>query len=490
MNKSLKFGELLDLEFFLEQDRAVEPAVLMDRDRQLGLEAAASGIERSEWLKHWLAARRRVFTAALPSQLLRQAKAVLRGVASIFGLCLGAGLCRGLLTYTGVEPVNISLFLVVAVLPQILLVFLGAAAFAGSGIPTLVGLVPLWRVIAFGFKRLTGTQSAPGAELLRIMFQGHGPYRTMFFWECLRIVQLAGVFFVLGMLGMFLGSILTLDLAFGWQSTLQVGASGMARFVAVLATPWSWLTGLAAVPDYAQIEGSRIVLKDGISTLSSSDLTAWWPFLAMTLCCYALIPRMFLLVAAGIRLKKLEHTFVHPAIGILRDRMSAPRIVAEQPQEAPREALPIRAEQMVESPVVEGACGCVLILSEELQGRIAPEGFRDVALRLCGYGLSATIWVDLEGGLDPHIAANFQWQGGMERYLLVLEAWQPPIREIVQHLHDFIRARARARVMVVLLGRPAGGEWLTTPVAGDVRIWTEALRRISPDIVVHPMEQA
>ena len=136
------------------------------------------------------------------------------------------------------------------------------------------------------------------------------------------------------------------DLAFGWQSTLRVGAEGMGAVVSLLALPWSWLPpqwGL--VPDLAQIEGSRIVLKDGIAALASADLAAWWPFLAMCLLLYAVLPRLVLLSLTHSCLRRLEREGVHPDLARIADRMRSPLVGGSEAGESVHAPLPVATTQ-------------------------------------------------------------------------------------------------------------------------------------------------
>ena len=77
--------------------------------------------------------------------------------------------------------------------------------------------------------------------------------------------------------------VVTADIAFGWQSTIQFSSDAVYTFVKIFSLPWSWIEPLSIVnPTYAQIQGSRMVLKDGIYHLATPDLVSWWPFLLLS----------------------------------------------------------------------------------------------------------------------------------------------------------------------------------------------------------------
>ncbi len=65
--------------------------------------------------------------------------------------------------------------------------------------------------------------------------------------------------------------------------------------------------------------------------------------------------------------------------------------------------------------------------------------------------------------------------------MLVVEAWQPPIREALLAVAALGRDNEAGRsVHAALVGRPAGGTWLTAPTDTERRVWTEALARLAP----------
>ena len=98
-----------------------------------------------------------------------------------------------------------------------------------------------------------------------------------------------GIGFNLGVLGATLSKVVFSDMAFAWQSTLQLSPELLAELVRWVALPWSWIVP-QAYPTLSQIQGSQMVLKEGIAHLSSANLTAWWPFLCCSVAVYGLLP--------------------------------------------------------------------------------------------------------------------------------------------------------------------------------------------------------
>ncbi|MCI5212559.1 MAG: DUF2868 domain-containing protein, partial [Candidatus Electrothrix sp. ATG2] len=152
-------------------------------------------------------------------------------------------------------------------------------------------------------------------------------YGLLFLRPFFLVVQLFGVSFNTGVLAATLFKVIGADLAFGWQSTLQVTPSSVYDLVHWISLPWSWLPD-PFTPTLSQIEGSRLVLKDGIYHLINADLTSWWPFLCLSVFCYGLLPRLALLLFGTLR-QRLDLVRLDFQQGCLRQplhRMRTPQV--------------------------------------------------------------------------------------------------------------------------------------------------------------------
>jgi hypothetical protein len=489
MKHGMHLGDYLDLEWFLEQDKAAAPGQILERDRKLGLAALAESVSPELYGQFWLAQRREQDAGTLPSGILATLMTVLGWVLACSGLLAGISLVRGLLLYSGAEPVNVSVFLLLAVFPQAGLCLLAAGMLVARALGRGELRIPLRRLLDLLWRR-PGLLS-PQAGFVRALFLSRGWPARMLAWDSLRRLHLGGLCLAAGSLAGMIVSVAVTDLAFGWQSTLQVGAQGMHGLVSTLALPWSWLpTHWGLAPSLSQIEGSRIILKDGISTLANADLIAWWPFLSMCIFSYALLPRLLLVVLSHRALRRVERDFVHPDLGRIVDRMRAPRLGSATAGERASTPLPLGGSldrKDVEGAVASaagGEVGCVLLLPPELQGRIGNEALGELALRVCGYPLSRVFPVALDAEEIRQLlaeCAGFAWTGGHERFVVLVEGWQPPIRENLQALNFLgLEGGGSRSLTLVLAGRPAGGNWLTAPSGAEQEMWTEAVARLAP----------
>ena len=323
-----RIPDFLDLEYFFIQDKQLEEKegirMLRDRDRKFYLNDIAPDFEATEadreWLIYrWLQEQRKRENRAqngqalLPGRMWYELYGLFWSVFSFMAMAAGASLCYSFLTYTGKQPVNVSLFFLVFVGFQFLILlslFFAAIIRKIRGLDLRSSLLLsfvnkglnsfLFRLRKYGLDKMSGmrrSQCAAALAAVRARGKGYGP---LFFWPLFLLFQLFGIAFNFGVLGALLVKVATSDLAFGWQSTIQLSSAFVFRIVQWLAFPWSWLLGSISYPGLEQIEGSRMILKDGFYHLASEDLVSWWPFLCLAICCYCLLPRIILFIVGSI----------------------------------------------------------------------------------------------------------------------------------------------------------------------------------------------
>ena len=110
MEHGMPLGDHLDLEWFLEKDREADPLKTLERDRGLGLQAVAAAVPVEAFGAYWLARRRQGEAGTLPSRQLEQVMLLCRWALACIGALAGISLIRGLLLYSGSDPVNVSVF--------------------------------------------------------------------------------------------------------------------------------------------------------------------------------------------------------------------------------------------------------------------------------------------------------------------------------------------------------------------------------------------
>jgi len=512
----------MDLEFLLESDRALPGRELDERDQALfrdHIAPQAGGAERPllanrSWvLRQWVEARRHGQEASLPGPMLAHAWRLLTKFGSVLLLCAGAGAAAQLLHYDGRQPVNVAAYFAWFVILQVALVlvalgvfWLRRTSFLAAERSLLTGLMGwAWTSLTRWLNRHL-LERAPGErrQQLRAFFgtasSRSRPYRLLPVWPLAGLLQWLGICFNVGVLVTTLALVMFSDRAFGWQSAVDVTPEQVHAAIRALALPWSWLfpEGQGA-PTLEQVEGSRIILKDGIRRLATANLAAWWPFLCLAVLTYGLVPRVLLLLLCrlqeGRALRRLS--FRHVACDRLFERLTAPSVSSQgEGRERERQRLPNEPFQpgapLPESTRTAPENGALLLLDPDLHAnldeatlrRALEDRFRLRIVACHPVGLNAT---EL-GPVLPELR-EWPWPQGEATLVVVQEAWEPPIAEMLGGLRLLRRTWGEeARLLLVLVGRAEPGHAPAPVRASDLRIWErETAALADPMLRVEPL---
>lgn len=483
MKKTLHIRDLLDILHFLTRDEERAEAIghaEVDEANRRCVENLADADNRGR-LACWLAARRQP-ESRLPGDFFGPASTLLSFVLAACALTAGYGGVFSFLAYTGTEPVNVLVFVVLFVLIQGLLalgsalplVFRGKAPSRLSPFGVMVGHL-LTRGIEKGVKRLPGERRTEVLGLWRRLKNDSRTFGRSLFYLVFSRVQLFAALFAAGALTAFLTRILFFDTAFGWQTTLgeNTAPEVVHRLAAILALPWAWcFPDGVGYPSLQAVAGSRMVLKEGIQGLSGTHLTAWWPFLAMGLLIYGLIPRLFLLITAQVSLKKSvdSEIMAWPPVKSLLHTLSTPALVTQVTEEHPaeeaeaeltkRKAVPPQDNGV---PVAPAAATTVLV-PEELAEMI-PGLFEHLAVTLVSpkpLTVSMDTLPELPVGTRDHL-------------YLVQEAWQAPIRETLDWIVEFKKSLPDEVPLTILLTGEMSEGAMAFPEEAHVHIWRKVV---------------
>lgn len=475
---------LADLEYFLGRDAEADEEDLAVRDRELyrGRLQQSPPLPRRLLLRRWLELRREAALARGEGGLPGTAVAALTRLLPLllFGgaLVSGAGLAWGVLSYGGERPIN----LFVALLLLVLLPFLLALASA---------LLPLARRLTGGDFSGPVVTALTGALFTRLgrFLTGGGSGRGASVWGSLRArgslhagimgglifawMQLAGLGFALGLWLTVLLRGWVADLAFSWQTTAQVSAEQVYRLVTWIAWPWSALADPPrSHPTLAQVEGSRVFLKEGLEHLANTDLQAWWYFLLWAILVYAFLPRLLLLAVAlfgSARAKGLlAFTDARCEALLRRMRQGQMRIGKEN---APAGGPAPLADYVETSPAPELLRLRVLI-PEELLGEGRAEAWRAALAEQFSGEVTGIEAVRLDEEEDAAVLAALAAEPTEISPVLVLEGWQPCITATLEYLKALRRALGQERLLtLVLVGRDGDDGSRTPTPAHEFAIW-------------------
>jgi len=471
MKTPWSIGDSIDLEYFTALDRDTPYQILCERDRRIAEERP--GIAREQALFAWLAARRREAGRAAPGQVFVSALGAVRLLLIVLALILGFTAGWGFFSYLGRTPVNVLYFFVVFMLPQWLFLLLAAAALLpghalGLYPPLqLAGALLTYCYNAAWKKLMNRLDAGKRLRLDAVSGQGRlfaGRLGGAFFWQVAALTQIFACAANIGLLASSLLKIAVTDLAFGWQSTLAFSAETLFAAVRFLAMPWSWLwpEGVGH-PSLAQIEGSRIVLKEGIARLQTENLVSWWPFLLLCLIVYALLPRLILLIFCRWRGRRaLAQSLTRmPEAEELWQRMKRPLVTTRGlPDVGGDIAIAISPAPPPPRPQNIPARPALLLVPAELQANLPQEVLKNW---LAGHGLrlAATRPVPAEYeallALPTAIAVEMRAlaaPAGPCALCLLAESWLPPIDSFLELLRQLRQAiDGEGQIFVVLIGK-------------------------------------
>ncbi len=357
-------ADLIDLEHYLGADESTlreQPAarqVLTERDRSLYLDAIAPAVapaqphsaeHRRRSLLYWLRARRAAEDPEqrllLPGSTFAQAQRLATLALITVGFLLGVGAASALLSYDGHRPINVTWYIFLLVVVQLLLIatVLGAwlvrrsrsvgrtvqdLTLLGRLIRPLIMRINRWlqqQRLGHGRRELRD-QSAAQIGRLRSQYALYGPVSYL---PALIPAQVFGVAFNLGVILTTIALEWFTDLAFGWGSALDLSPQFIYDLVRTFAWPWGWLFGEGVgYPTLDQIAGSRINLKDPLFLLDASHLRSWRWFLVLSVFTYGLLPRLLLLAASVITQRHLLERlpFTQGRIQALYARLLTPTV--------------------------------------------------------------------------------------------------------------------------------------------------------------------
>lgn len=306
-------------------------------------------------------------------------------------------------------------------------------------------------------------------------------YGFLFYWPIFLLFQLFGIGFNLGLLATTLFKISTSDLAFGWQSTIQLSGAAIHQVTKFLSFPWrSFVPADIAHPSLQEIEGSRIILKDTIFHLSTIDLIAWWPFLVFCLLCYGFFFRLvfwgFAKVMERHSLKKVNLNTAH-CLRLLR-RMQTPVVTTQAGPEAGKNNSPAESHSQKvhkqETIARIQFAQLIALVPDEIYHICTKELIQPHAQKR---GLSIYSIHRFMENYDKdqellNILKEKDWSKGQE-LLIIMEGWMVPLVDFLTYLKQLRQLLPpESMIHLGLVGCPED-ENLTVIKETDYNIWKQ-----------------
>lgn len=497
--------DLLDLEYFIQKDKKIAQQYgiefLKKRDRQLYLREIKPQLQspllknQKNMLLLWVRALRREALERkeeCAGKIWQQFDWLIGFLLVILGLISGASTVLSILAYSGNNPVNIFEFFFFTVIGP--WSFLLLAAFLKLfKITDNVGGVASTILLKIFKKFLHHLQSKAEnfarshddlGNLIGQIWAKFHKYKGIFASYALYKLQFFTISFGLACLLTLLVKVCFFDLAFGWQTSLSVGPEFLKNIVRIIAAPWSWfLPEGVAYPTLEEIEGTKIVLKNGIQALRSNDLVSWWPFLAMSIVTYSILLRILLFVFAKWRLQKHlnEIRFSSPVYLQIVSRMLTPVVEKAGEEDVRDEDLGKADDGVADQPsrkvsqVVRAEKNSLVFLPKEIAESISSN---DLKTFLSNFGLTEFAvynlnepLIDIEGSINRKLLNLLRENQGIPLIVLAQEAWQPPLQEFISFVKTLRKTFPDVAVVIALTGMPCPDGRLVPPTHDEIAIW-------------------
>ena len=522
MKSHWTYSDIFDLEYFFHRDQDVNDSLLHQRDRSifLGLQKQAvdEPTRQETLLFSWLKENRKLLSeetrASLPGPLIGEALRLMMALFPLFGVI--AGLLAGLafFSYSGTTPVNVFHFLFLFIFTQLLLVlflllrsFLKHFGLIKQSFPLMFRLYTALaaRLASRLQYRLRTSIAGPKRDtydqLVGLAKKVHYKYGLLLYWPLFSISQRTLVGFNAGLLGATLFRVTTSDLAFGWQSTIQFSSATLYKGVHVLALPWSWLFPKEiAYPSLTAIEGSRIILKDGIYNLATQDLVSWWPFLILCLVVYGLLFRILLMLLAHYYQHRCLHNIKLDStdgLSVMR-RMQSPIVSTQAAASIDNKKSKVNEHSAYNpaqdhgSATLSGSFPLMLLTAYDVSKQFDLSPFISF-IQQRGFTVDQQEIMMRDYRSDQSLLARIE-EKNLDKNVgmfLLMESWMPPIGEVFGFIKKLRTAVHRSTpIYVGLIGKPADTGTLTSPLPGDCKIWKQKLDALSdPFLKIFPYSE-
>lgn len=471
----------------LDGDRETPYADRVHRDRAIG--AALTAKRPAAKVRAWLDALPPDEGPAPQAPAVASRLAHGRSLVTLLmiglGAAAGAPVAAAALHYDGEYPVNVVTVLAVLVGLQLLLIVatvltMSLPHIAPRAVQSLFGRLSVAGIVADLYRRHIEPDSVLGRTAASLFGRDAGGATAaarFSRWQWLTWSQTAGVAFNVAALAV-AGALITFtDLAFGWSTTLDVGADDALRVVELLAAPWHGVWP-AAVPGLALIESSRYfrLAAGAPGHVSPAALTGWWPFLVASILCYGLLPRVALLTLSAWRLRAATVGLLldDPRVTALLDRMNAPEVAVRAP---PADDSPAGTGGARATPTFGGApSGALPAAGIVWSGVLDAEHAREYAASRLGWTLADVAEAGGDRPLEADRAAIDTVAAARPAAVFVfVRGWEPPLLDFLDFARE-LRGRVGEQTSLVVVPVAAGGGTVEPAASAP---WSRALARLA-----------
>ena len=405
-----RMGELI------ERDKSSSIQALRERDHLIGAECAAR--DDLGRLLFWARSERTGQGMRASPRRSGLSESTLSLVVKFSALVLGFLAMVTFLLASGRGLVNVFVFLLLFVFIQLLFCLFSVLlmfSLARGPAAVVLPLNPARWMIARVF---------PDPRFLR---ESQAVVRLL----VLRFGQEFGALFTMGAVAAFFGVLALNDFTFVWGSTFEVSDNFVRGLTHWISVPWqSWLPA-ASLP--AQVIADTRY-HPAVTALESADMASmrgWWPFLAMAMLTYALLPRVLLWLLSRLLYTRMMRQSIlsYPGSDNILARMQAPVISTratevEDPGQKSAPAVSLDDSLMLlnwAGALAEGESACYSMVNCVPPANVMAAGVGSLAD-------------------DEHCRQQID-RYQPERLLVAVRSWEPPMAD----LSDFLSALEKVR---------------------------------------------
>jgi len=393
----------------IELDENKDLNELIKREREIGKEN--KGLSKKKQLFNWLDALAGEDLINYQAKLLK-GNFLIKLFLSFAGFLSGAFTIYGLSNYREKIPTNLILLLGLFFFFQLIsvLFFFFASNYSLAGLLT--------KLTPESWKSLLNKNNAVFTHLKKKF--------TIY------LSQVFSIAFFTGAICTFLTLVVVTDLAFSWSSSLDITSKKVHSITSTISTPWKSVV-TNAVPSKQLVKNSRYYkLQDKLEKFEAKIYGYWWPFVAMCLLVYGLIPR---LITYFYSLFSLNNTInktalIIPGVSDVLDRMnskvvslssseSASRLVEKNQNDDEEKKIGLKFEQLALKENTE-----VLIWSEAVK----PDYFNSYSELINNY---LSIGSQKSTAEDKEVINKLNKDSNI---LILVKSWEPPKAEFTDFL--------------------------------------------------------
>lgn len=494
-----KVKDLIDLEYFFLNDKNAdfEENSRLNHSiyKSISEETGNKKLKRRDLIKIYLDKRKSKEKSEsdlefFPGEMFSEGYRIFLFIIIAIAVCSGMGLTFSILKYDGVTPVNISHYFGFIVLFQVAIVvlfflfllFRRFFYYKKRGFITLIFSAFLSKIVIFlaqnGLGHLSKEKRNIFEQILGKTKSWNIIYGSIFSYMVFIAVQIFGIAFNFGVIAGTLIKVTFTDIAFGWQSTLLSSSSEIHSIVEKIALPWSWfIPGNIAFPSIEQIDGSKMILKEGIKTLSNTDLSSWWPFLLMSVIVYGLFPRIvFLSTALCLKKWKLSslsfnQTSCDRLIRQMESRLVETKGISDLNNE--KKDICYGDENIHKTNFVGDGEKASIFIPFEISTLCNKNELQPYISDIFGFSIDEIIVLNQDFDEDMEIINKLK---NSNELVFIVEAWQPPINETIFFFQQLRKNLGKERrIGIGLIGKPDNDEFITKVTNHEYGMWLNAI---------------